>query len=119
MHALRLRVLCSAEATHSIADAEPPLPPLSHSPSDAHGTTHFANVPHAKYTRARTPRPYDGSETDAWELGVALFALATCVLPFNPSFMLDAPPADVDAQRARRRWVLRVVRRVDLAYSRR
>ncbi|KAI9432546.1 hypothetical protein H4582DRAFT_1994213, partial [Lactarius indigo] len=40
--------------------------------------------------------------TDAWALGVVLFALATRALPFDP------PPADADAERSCRRWVLRV-----------
>ena len=101
-------------AAHSTADAEPPLPSLSRAPSDAHGSTHFAShtPPHAlKQPRARTPGTYDGRETDAWALGVVLFALATRALPFDPPLMLDnAPPADIDAERARRRWVLRVVR---------
>jgi serine/threonine protein kinase len=52
------------------------------------------------------PGTYDGRETDAWALGVVLFALVTRSLPF------DSPPAptDAEAERARRKWVLRVVR---------
>ena len=103
-------------AAHSTADAEPPIPSLSRAPSDAHGA-HFTYTPHAKQQqqqqqqpRSRTPGTYDGRETDAWALGVVLFALVTRALPFHPPLMLDAPPADADAERARRRWVLRVVR---------
>ncbi|KAH9024129.1 kinase-like domain-containing protein, partial [Lactarius hengduanensis] len=92
-------------------DAESPLPSLSRAPSDAHGsssTTHSHSA--SKQPRTRTPGMYDGRETDAWALGVVLFALATRALPFDPPLMLDAPPADAEAERARRRWVLRVVR---------
>ncbi|KAI9436326.1 kinase-like domain-containing protein [Lactarius indigo] len=97
-------------AAHSTStDAEYPLPSLSRAPSDAHGT--HSHAPHTtKPSRARTPGTYDGRETDAWALGVVLFALATRALPFDPPLMLDAPPADADAARARRRWVQRVVR---------
>ncbi len=92
-------------------DAESPLPSLSRAPSDAHTTTtHSHSASHTKQPRARTPGTYDGRETDAWALGVVLFALATRALPFDPPLMLDVPPADADAERARRRWVLRVVR---------
>lgn len=98
-------------AAHSTADDEPPLPSLSRAPSDARGSTHFTqHTPHAKQPRARTPGTYDGRETDAWSLGVVLFALVTRALPFDPPLLLDAPPTDLDAERARRRWVLRVVR---------
>ncbi|KAI9443703.1 kinase-like domain-containing protein [Lactarius psammicola] len=95
-------------------DAEAPFSSLSRAPSDAHSsTTHPHSIhaaPHTKQPRTRTPGTYDGRETDAWALGVVLFALATRALPFDPPLMLDAPPADADAERARRRWVLRVVR---------
>ncbi|KAH9015987.1 kinase-like domain-containing protein [Lactarius pseudohatsudake] len=92
-------------------DAESPLPSLSRAPSDAHGSSSATHSHSAsKQPRARTPGMYDGRETDAWALGVVLFALATRALPFDPPLMLDAPPADADAERARRRWVLRVVR---------
>ncbi|KAN0140648.1 hypothetical protein V8E53_001475 [Lactarius tabidus] len=64
----------------------------------------------AHVRRARTTGTYDGREADAWSLGVVLFALVTRALPFDPPLMLDAPPADIDAERARRRWVLRVMR---------
>lgn len=104
-------------AAHSTTDAESPLPSLSRAPSDAHSTTHShstyassSSSPHTKQPRARTPGTYDGRETDAWALGVVLFALATRALPFDPPLMLDPPPADADAERARRRWVSRVVR---------
>ena len=116
LHALRLRVLRSARVARSSTqhpNAEPPLPSLSRAPSHAHGYIHFAShAPHAlKQPRAHTPGTYDGRETNAWALGVVLFALATRALPFDPPLMLDnAPPADIDAERARRRWVLRVVR---------
>jgi protein-serine/threonine kinase len=100
-------------AAHSTAADEPPLPALSRAPADAGGSTHLANHharAHTKPPRARTPGTYDGRETDAWALGVVLFALATRALPFDPPLILDEPPADTDAERARRRWVLRVVR---------
>lgn len=107
-------------AAHSTTiDVESPLPSLSRAPSDAHSsTTHphhttylSASIPHhTKPPRARTPGTYDGRETDAWALGVVLFALVTRALPFDPPLMLDAPPTDADAERTRRRWVLRVVR---------
>ncbi|KAH9170761.1 kinase-like domain-containing protein [Lactarius sanguifluus] len=97
-------------AAHSTTtDAESPLPSLSRAPSDAHGSSSSAYSA-SKQPRARTPGMYDGRETDAWALGVVLFALATRALPFDPPLMLDAPPADADEERARRRWVLRVVR---------
>ena len=98
-------------AAHSTADAEPPLPSLSRAPSDVHHTPYAHSAQHTRQPpRARTPGTYDGRETDAWALGVVLFALVTRTLPFDPPLMLDAPPADADAERARRRWVLRVVR---------
>ncbi|KAF8265618.1 kinase-like domain-containing protein [Lactarius quietus] len=98
-------------AAHNTTDAEQALPSLSRAPSDAHSaSTHFPHTTHTKQPRTRTPGTYDGRETDAWALGVVLFALVTRTLPFDPPLMLDAPPADADAERARRRWVLRVVR---------
>jgi protein-serine/threonine kinase len=66
--------------------------------------------PHAKQPRARTLGTYDGRETDSWALGVVLLALVIHALLLDPPLMLDAPPADIDAERARKRWVLRVVR---------
>ncbi|KAI0303302.1 kinase-like domain-containing protein [Multifurca ochricompacta] len=86
---------------------EQPLPALSRAPSDAHGTSSTAQP---KSRASRVPGTYDGRETDAWALGVVFFALATRALPFDPPLTLDTPPADADAERARRRWVLRVVR---------
>jgi protein-serine/threonine kinase len=74
-------------AAHNTADAEPPL---SRAPSDAHCSTHFAHAHHIK--QPRTPDTYDGRESDAWALGVVLFALATSPLPFDPPLLLDAPP---------------------------
>ena len=95
------------------ADAEPPLPSLFRAPSDAHGSTHYAShaPAYAKPLCARTPGTYNGRETDSWALGLVLFASVTRALPFDPPIMLDnAPPADIDAERTRRRWVLRFVR---------
>ena len=66
--------------------------------------------PHRKQPRARTPGTYDDRETDSWALGVVLFVLVTCPLPVDHSLMLDVLPADVDAERARRRWVMGVFR---------
>jgi protein-serine/threonine kinase len=80
------------------------LPALSRAPSDAHGGSAGS---HSKSRKAaRTPGTYDGRETDAWALGVVLFALVTRSLAF------DSPPSPIDAEaeRARRKWVLRVVR---------
>lgn len=83
---------------------EQTLPALSHAPSDAHGGSAGS---HSKLrTAARTPGTYDGRETDAWALGVVLFALVTRSLPFDS----PPPPIDAEAERARRKWVLRVVR---------
>jgi len=80
------------------------LPALSRAPSDAHGGSAGS---HSKMrTAARTPGTYDGRETDAWALGVVLFALATRALPFDS----PPPPTDAEAERARRKRVLRVVR---------
>ncbi|KAI0255244.1 kinase-like domain-containing protein [Lactifluus subvellereus] len=85
---------------------EQSLPTLSRAPSDAHA----AAAPSQPKSRVgRMPGTYDGRETDAWALGVVLFALTTRALPFDPP-LLDGPPADGEAERARRRWVLRVVR---------
>lgn len=85
------------------------LPALSRAPSDANGTsTATSSQPKLRLTRA--PGTYDGRETDAWALGVVLFALLTRTLPFDPPPTLDVPPADTEAERARMRWVLRVVR---------
>jgi protein-serine/threonine kinase len=94
-------------------DFESPLPSLSRAPSDATHphtttTTYLSASASAKPPRARTPGTYDGRETDAWALGVVLFALVTRALPFDPPPLI--PPVDADAERARRRWVLRVVR---------
>ena len=103
-------------ASHTTTiDVESPVPSLSRAPSDAHSATHphpttylSPSAPHTKPPRARTPGTYDGRETDAWALGVVLFALATRALPFDPPLL--PPAADGDAERVRRRWVLRVVR---------
>jgi serine/threonine protein kinase len=85
------------------------LPALSRTPSDANGTTTTtSSQPKLRLTRA--PGTYDGRETDAWALGVVLFALLTRTLPFDPPPTLDAPPVNTEAERARMRWVLRVVR---------
>ena len=85
------------------------LPVLSRAPSDANGTS-MATSSQPKLRLIRAPGTYDGRETDAWALGVVLFALLTRTLPFDPPPTLDAPPADTEAERARMRWVLRVVR---------
>lgn len=85
---------------------EQALPALSRAPSDAHGSATTAGSQPKSRTGARMPGTYDGRETDAWALGVVLFALVTRSLPFDSS----PPPADVEAERARRKWVLRVVR---------
>src|SRR6266403_5325913 len=83
---------------------EQALPALTRAPSDAHGGSAGS---HSKpRTTARTPGTYDGRESDAWALGVVLFALVTRALPFDP----PPPPIDAEAERARRKWVLRVVR---------
>jgi len=88
------------------------LPALSRAPSDAQGVsiTSVTANPQPKSRIARVPGTYDGRETDAWALGVVLFALVTRTLPFDPPPALDTPPADAEAERARRRWILRVVR---------
>ncbi|KAN0141066.1 hypothetical protein V8E53_000822 [Lactarius tabidus] len=74
-------------------------------------STHFAQ--HAPPHKT-TARAYAGhvrrTRNGRIITGVVLFALVTRALPFDPPLMLDAPPADIDAERARRRWVLRVVR---------
>ncbi|KAI9455517.1 kinase-like domain-containing protein [Russula earlei] len=88
------------------------IPTLSRAPSDAHGTS-TPTVPstsQSKFRAARSPGTYDGRETDAWALGVVLFALVTRTLPFDPPPALDTPPANPHEERMRRRWVLRVVR---------
>jgi hypothetical protein len=77
---------------------------LSRAPSDAHGGT--AGSHSKSRTAARSPGTYDGRETDAWALAVVLFALATRSLPFDS----PPPPIDVEAERARRKWVLRLLR---------
>ncbi len=71
---------------------EQALPALSRAPSDAHGGSAGS---HSKpRTTARTPGTYDGRESDAWALGVVLFALVTRALPFDP------PPPPIDAEAA-------------------
>ncbi|KAI0261715.1 kinase-like domain-containing protein [Gloeopeniophorella convolvens] len=99
-----LRTRCGSESYAApellvAAHADEPAVPLSRTPSEAH------EPPVPAHTEPE-PGTYDGRATDAWALGVVLFALATRALPF------DAPPAshDADSERARRRWVLRVVR---------
>ncbi|KAH9961053.1 kinase-like domain-containing protein [Russula dissimulans] len=89
------------------------LPALSRAPSDARGAyigTVSAAASQPKLRIARTPGTYDGRETDAWALGVVLYALVTRALPFDPPAALDTPPKDAEMERARRRWLLRVVR---------
>ncbi|KAF8496836.1 kinase-like domain-containing protein [Russula emetica] len=83
---------------------EQTVPALSRAPSDAHGGS--AGSHSKSRTAARTPGTYDGRETDAWALGVVLFALVTRSLPFDS----PPPPTDAEVERARRKWVLRVVR---------
>jgi len=80
------------------------LPALSRAPSDAYGGS--AGSPSKSRIAARTPGTYDGRETDAWALGVVLFALVARSLPFDS----PPPPVDAETERARRKWVLRVVR---------
>lgn len=90
------------------------VPALSRAPSDAHEVSSIAAAAFPSPLKSsrvpRMPGTYDGRETDAWALGVVLFALATRALPFDPPQTVDTPPADSEAERARRRWVLRVVR---------
>lgn len=87
------------------AHTDEALPALSRAPSDARGGSGAnADSQHKSRTAARMPGTYDGRETDAWALGVVLFALVTRSLPF------DSPPPPTDAEAARRRWVLRVAR---------
>ncbi|KAI0042430.1 kinase-like protein [Auriscalpium vulgare] len=97
---------------------------LSRAPSEYHGAAYrFAKNrstgPPAPVVEAdvvpRSEGSYDGRETDAWALGVVLFALAARQLPFG------TPPEDELSgstnsarlerqERARRQWVMRVVR---------
>ncbi|KAH9069424.1 kinase-like domain-containing protein [Lactarius deliciosus] len=102
-------LLVAAHSTTTDAEVSAPLHSRARRPTPTAAAAHTP-TPHPKQPRTRTPGMYDGRETDAWALGVVLFALATRALPFDPPLMLDAPPADADAERARRRWVLRVVR---------
>jgi len=100
-------------ASHNTStDTELPLHTLSRAPTDAHSPhAPSAISASAKPPRARMPGMYDGRETDAWALGVVLYALVTRALPFDPpQQMLDAPPVNAQTERARRRWVMRVVR---------
>jgi serine/threonine protein kinase len=60
---------------------EQTLPALSRAPSDAHGGSAGSHL--KSRTTARTPGTYDGHETDAWALGVVLFALVTRSLVFT------------------------------------
>jgi serine/threonine protein kinase len=83
---------------------EQTLPALSRAPSDARSG--FAGSHSKSRTATRMLGTYDGRETDAWALGVVLFALVTRSLPFDS----PPPPVDAEAERARRKWVLRVVR---------
>jgi protein-serine/threonine kinase len=83
---------------------EQALPALSRAPSDAHGGSTGSQA--KSRSAGRTPGTYDGRETDAWALGVVLFALVTRTLPFDS----PPPPLDAEAERTRRKWVLRVVR---------
>ena len=76
---------------------------LSRAPSNTHGGS--AGSHSKSRTAARSPGTYDGCETDTWALAVVLFALATGSLPFDS----PPPPIDVEAERARRKWVLCVV----------
>ncbi|KAI9433804.1 hypothetical protein H4582DRAFT_1799623, partial [Lactarius indigo] len=73
-------LLVTAHSTST--DAEYSLPSLSRAPSDAHGTRSQHRGHTTKQPRARTPGTYGGRKTDAWALGVVLFALAMRALPF-------------------------------------
>lgn len=65
--------------------------------------------------------PYDGRDTDAWAVGVILFALVTCELPFD-RFHADGNGAPVlttrgaqlyspeDAESSRRKQLMRIAR---------
>ena len=60
-----------------------------------------------------TPRregTYDGRETDAWALGVELFALAARRLPFEPPVGAGAGTGGREGRAARRAWLMRIAR---------
>ncbi|KZV66407.1 kinase-like protein, partial [Peniophora sp. CONT] len=66
--------------------------------------------------QARREGAYDGRETDAWSLGVVLYALASRALPFNPPPELEdrlpryAPARERERRDGERRsWVKRVL----------
>lgn len=75
-------------AAYGTTGTEPLLPSLPHKPSDAHGTTPFAHVPHAKQPWAPMPGMHDEREMDALVVAVTIFALVTCRLPFYPHLCL-------------------------------
>ncbi|KAA1477077.1 kinase-like protein [Dentipellis sp. KUC8613] len=105
---------------------------LSRAPSDATTTHTHTGAGSSRSTimdfrteqpspvQAVTPRregAYDGRETDAWALGVVLFALVTRRLPFEPpsesaSQVRDGSRERGEAQRKRERraWLMRIAR---------
>ncbi|KAI0028190.1 kinase-like domain-containing protein [Vararia minispora EC-137] len=88
-----LRTRCGSETY-----AAPELLLASASADDEPAYTHLSRAP----TDGGPEGAYDGRETDAWALGVVLFALATRRLPFGP----PAEPAEAE----RRAWVRRVLK---------
>ncbi|KAI0310327.1 kinase-like domain-containing protein [Amylostereum chailletii] len=87
-------------------------------PSARRASKQATTPPTVTMTVPRKEGAYDGRETDAWALGVALFALATRGLPFEPPPELEdrvearmLPRRERERrERERKAWVLRVVR---------